>query len=180
MSLQAWNMYLYCNFSEWESEMASFLLLFPEWSYHNIDNLSLYHFAQVNTILAFTKDLRGDKLGLNGFLGYVELFSATYYCRRSHHILCTIATNEHHYSILNHNPGESSCYGFNLKKSGQMWWHRVSQHHSIQSVVLSRYNVKRVVLVDCYVILYILRKRLDPASIVCLLFLLKLPYLIQN
>lgn len=71
--------------------------------------------------------ITGDNLGLNGILGYVESFSANYYCRMcltdkttaqtvfraddSQVVLRTKTLNMQHYSMLSQNPGETSCYG---------------------------------------------------------------------
>ncbi|XP_048100920.1 uncharacterized protein LOC125295613 [Alosa alosa] len=70
--------------------------------------------------------ITGDNLGLNGILGYVESFSATYYCRLcltdkhtaqtvfSEHdprvVLRSRELNEQHYKSLE-NSGDGSCYG---------------------------------------------------------------------
>ena len=67
----------------------------------------------------------GDNLGLNSILGYVESFTANYYCRmclidRAQTVfsendprvmLRTKLTNENHYNYLVENPRENSCFG---------------------------------------------------------------------
>ena len=69
----------------------------------------------------------GDNLGLNSILGFVESFSANYYCRMClidkasaqtvfsendpRVTLRTKLTNEEHYSYLMENPRENSCFG---------------------------------------------------------------------
>lgn len=74
----------------------------------------------------------GDNLGLNSILGFVESFSANYYCRMcltdkvsaqtvfSENdppvTLRTKLTNEEHYSCLMENPRENSCFG--IKHNG--------------------------------------------------------------
>lgn len=69
----------------------------------------------------------GDNLGLNSILGYVESFTANYYCRMclidratTQTVFCendprvtlrTKLTNEDHYSYLVENPRENSYFG---------------------------------------------------------------------
>ncbi|XP_056439497.1 uncharacterized protein LOC130376301 isoform X1 [Gadus chalcogrammus] len=84
--------------------------------------------------VSFTKEhlygtisqITGDNLGLNGILGYVESFSATYYCRfcvtdkaTAQSVFCehdprvilrSKELNEQHYTHLE-NTGDGSCYG---------------------------------------------------------------------
>ncbi|XP_030606887.1 uncharacterized protein LOC115795207 [Archocentrus centrarchus] len=71
--------------------------------------------------------ITGDNLGLNSILGYVESFSANYYCRMCltdkvsaqtvfseddpRLKLRTKITNEEHYKYLVDNPRENSCFG---------------------------------------------------------------------